>query len=981
VSHRAAFVVLAALAVVGPIPASADWSASGTVSYRDRLVDADGFTGEETLLPVRYADVEILDAVSGAVLATGATDSLGAFAVFVTDVAVRDVYVRILTRAESTADLNLRVVDGANLPYALATPTVSGHAPADDVEFGSLVAEVGAGGEPFNLYDQGVLAADYMAHLLGARPGSGDALTIGWGPTRGVTASSTSSTRIDMRDTGAYDDAVVLHEYGHFAVFNWSESDSPGGAHALADCAQDASLAWDEGHASLFGSAIRAYSGIAGAHQYVATTGASGLGNLRLWFDLESAEPYTCVGSSSEVAIAGALWDVLDGPGSADGSPGEDDGPIDTLDRDDADHWGVMTGEFIRRTLVTSEDWWDVWFERGLGDLAGMRSIFADGWAIRYYPDDDEPSEDRDSALPVAADGAWIARTYFRDPEGDGSGTDSSDQDWLSFEAHSGWFYTVETGNLQSAADTIVAIYGPVGGALASNNDRAPGDRSSRVQWTAPVDGLYYVRVTQVSDGTVYGSYDVRITPPPDGDGDGFPDDLDLCPTVGDPDQFDADADGLGDRCDNCPLTANSDQADDDLDGIGDPCDACPGDPGNDPEPDGLCAATDNCPQAANPGQADADVDGIGDACDPCPLDSGNDADLDGLCADIDNCALIANPTQADLDGDGAGDPCDPDRDGDGADDLVDCAPELRLATAVPPEVGGVRFGVDDGVATLRWNSAAGARTYEVVRGSGVGEPFLPPDRCIAGASALETVTDPEIPASGGWFYYLVAAGNACGRGTYGTGGAGERAVSGVCPPIEESDYDADGIPDVRDVCPATYDPGQSDVDRDGNGDACDSDDDGDGLDDVLDNCPGAPNVSQADADADGVGDACDACPTDATNDVDGDGVCGGVDNCPAVANSDQADGDSDGAGDACDADRDGDGVDNDVDNCPAVANADQADGDADGVGNACDACPADAANDADADGVCGDVDNCPGVANPDQADTDSDGVGDACDP
>lgn len=46
---------------------------------------------------------------------------------------------------------------------------------------------------------------------------------------------------------------------------------------------------------------------------------------------------------------------------------------------------------------------------------------------------------------------------------------------------------------------------------------------------------------------------------PEDVDGDGFTNDLDVCPTVKDPDQLDGDGDGKGDLCDACPDFANPD--------------------------------------------------------------------------------------------------------------------------------------------------------------------------------------------------------------------------------------------------------------------------------------------------------------------------------------------------------------------------------------------------------------------------------------
>ena len=96
------------------------------------------------------------------------------------------------------------------------------------------------------------------------------------------------------------------------------------------------------------------------------------------------------------------------------------------------------------------------------------------------------------------------------------------------------------------------------------------------------------------------------------------------------------------------------------------------------------------------------------------------------------------------------------------------------------------------------------------------------------------------------------------------------------------SDADGDGIVDVDDLCPDTFDPIRP-------------------VDDGA----------QADADGDGLGDVCDVCPLDADvsdcvpadpDDLDQDGIPSWSDNCPRADNADQADADADGKGDACDA-------------------------------------------------------------------------------
>lgn len=93
------------------------------------------------------------------------------------------------------------------------------------------------------------------------------------------------------------------------------------------------------------------------------------------------------------------------------------------------------------------------------------------------------------------------------------------------------------------------------------------------------------------------------------------------------------------------------------------------------------------------------------------------------------------------------------------------------------------------------------------------------------------------------------------------------------------ADQDKDGVGDECDLCPATPDPDQLDLNHNGIGDACE-DEDGDGVPLPEDNCPFVANADQTDSDGDGIGDACD--------------------NCPFVANTDQADADRDGTGDAC---------------------------------------------------------------------------------
>lgn len=222
----------------------------------------------------------------------------------------------------------------------------------------------------------------------------------------------------------------------------------------------------------------------------------------------------------------------------------------------------------------------------------------------------------------------------------------------------------------------------------------------------------------------------------------------------------------------------------------------------DDADGDGIPDGYDNCPFVANPDQKDTDGDGVGDAC--------------------DNCPTVSNKDQLDQNGNGIGDACDPDIDGDGIPNAQDNCPR--------------RINADQKIS------------FPAIYGPGT--------------------------AKGG----ALGLGDAC-----------------------NDDIDGDGCPNAQDNCPLYPNAGTCNKASNPNptgipaGVKCSVDTDGDGIDDSVDNCPLVPNPDQSDINKNGIGDACDP-------DMDGDGVLNEKDNCPKVYNPDQADSDGDGIGDACDS-------------------------------------------------------------------------------
>ena len=393
------FLVVAAGAL-SAAPAFADYTVTGKFQYEDREFNINGFTGTITPRPVRFADVRIIITGTSTVLATGATDSVGNFSINVPGSVAQSISALCVTSSTGTPglQLDLKVANsgftfGDFYSVTSATMAASG---SGTVSIGTTLATASSDiGKAFNIWDVINDGQDFVASTTGSRPSV--KLTAIW---RSTQLSSQSFFRsgtpkfIYVGINAAYDDTIIAHEFGHYLDNVFSKSDSPGGLHFVGDDEQDIRLSWSEGLATFLGSSIRRFKGYPRPDIYVNTDGAS----LDFAFEIETLTEGNAIidsrtGSTNEVAVSAALWDITDGPTTADASPGIDEAN-DTLSRPFLEVWKVLTTYMPTLSPgISIEDFWDGWFSPLVnnGNLAPMQSIFSTLNGIEFIADLQEP--------------------------------------------------------------------------------------------------------------------------------------------------------------------------------------------------------------------------------------------------------------------------------------------------------------------------------------------------------------------------------------------------------------------------------------------------------------------------------------------------------------------------------------------------------------------------------------------------------------
>ncbi len=304
----------------------------GVVSYERRSLTERGYSSAVTEHPARFVRVRAVDAL-GRVLSETRTDAEGRYALTLRAQPARIVAsssVREPRRCEGTSGarctpamrLDVAPDREGRQPYELAVRWIPGSAA---VSLRATLAEPRGEGGAFHILDT------LVTGMLAVHRWSGRELApffviwshasgTDWSYYRGERPEGSGRYALELMggepgrlattDADQHDVCIILHEFGHFVFDTLGTDSSVGGMHP-ASAMTSPGVAWEEGRATWFASAIL------GDARYRDAVGIEPAGSLRQDDDLEQLPPDALRGPGSQRTVEEVLWDLSDGPAPA----------------------------------------------------------------------------------------------------------------------------------------------------------------------------------------------------------------------------------------------------------------------------------------------------------------------------------------------------------------------------------------------------------------------------------------------------------------------------------------------------------------------------------------------------------------------------------------------------------------------------------------------------------------------------------------
>jgi murein DD-endopeptidase MepM/ murein hydrolase activator NlpD len=104
-----------------------------------------------------------------------------------------------------------------------------------------------------------------------------------------------------------------------------------------------------------------------------------------------------------------------------------------------------------------------------------------------------EINDNSDSSTTISTDNTSISDNFDI----------QTDEDWFNFDGLATREYVIRTNTLSTSVDTTLELYDVDGETLLATDDNNGGGNASQIEWQAPQDGRYYLRVTR-SAGSSY---------------------------------------------------------------------------------------------------------------------------------------------------------------------------------------------------------------------------------------------------------------------------------------------------------------------------------------------------------------------------------------------------------------------------------------------------------------------------------------------
>ena len=323
------------------ISASGNVTTSGTITFEDPVyVAGQGYPAANTVhTAVRFADLELVNANTLAVIQTGTTDGLGAYS-FTFPTQADPVFVRAKTSTDGSPSLyRIRV---RMAPAGGATPTATepiwsrsspnfagnanNNAASWDIRVNPGTSQTdNFDSAPFNMLEVMQRVQDGVRSTLGVltqvsaytTPNEGTTGAFYGGTAGGehyVFISGGAAAAAESSDTDFYDDGVLGHEFGHFLEAVTFGTSSFGGFHSGGERTIP-SLAYGEGFGTWIG-------GVALGNPIYADGGGFGINSVvGFTNNLESDPSHTGLpnqidgpqGIHDEYVVFETLWDLVDG--------------------------------------------------------------------------------------------------------------------------------------------------------------------------------------------------------------------------------------------------------------------------------------------------------------------------------------------------------------------------------------------------------------------------------------------------------------------------------------------------------------------------------------------------------------------------------------------------------------------------------------------------------------------------------------------